>query len=145
MPGIDRQAEPQPLRLWVGRESDVAAVVAAATHYCRQRGLGELLAAHVATAASELANNLWMHTQDGGEITLRALGPQPRLGVELGSHDSGPGIVDLALALTEGYSTGGGLGCGLPGVQRLMDEFSIESSSTHGTHVLARKWQGLRR
>jgi serine/threonine-protein kinase RsbT len=145
MSGFDIQGDGQPLSLWVGRESDVAAVVSAAMHFCRQQGLGELLAAHVATAASELANNLWMHTQAGGEITLRGLGPQPRAGVELGSHDSGPGIFDLALALTEGYSTGGGLGCGLPGVQRLMDEFSIESSGTHGTHVLARKWQGARR
>lgn len=133
----------------VERETDVPHVVAAARHFCLDHGLSPLLAAHVATAASELANNLWMHTTRGGTITLRLLplsssqAPSMRRGVELQSDDEGPGIVDLALAQQEGYSTGGGLGCGLPGVQRLMDEFEIRSTPGVGTWVRACKWAKL--
>jgi serine/threonine-protein kinase RsbT len=64
--------------------------------------------------------------------------------VELLSSDEGPGISDVALALREGYSTGGGMGCGLPGVQRLMDEFSIQSQPGVGTQVRACKWATVR-
>lgn len=131
----------------VERETDVPHVVAAAHHFCLDHGLSPLLAAHVATAASELANNLWMHTTRGGTITLRLLtsahAPSSRRGVELLSGDDGPGIADLALAQQEGYSTGGGLGCGLPGVQRLMDEFEIRSTPGVGTWVRACKWAKL--
>lgn len=127
----------------VERETDVPHVVAAARHFCLDHGLSPLLAAHVATAASELANNLWMHTTRGGTITLRLLTQPARRGVELLSADKGPGIADLALAQQEGYSTGGGLGCGLPGVQRLMDEFEIRSTPGVGTWVRACKWAKL--
>lgn len=129
-----------PICLRVQGETDVALVVALATQFCRRQGLSTLLGAHVATAASELANNLWMHTSRGGEIRLRPLGPLPRRGIELSAHDDGPGIADIEQALTEGYSTGGGLGCGLPGVQRLMDDFHIASQPGVGTQVVARKW-----
>jgi len=64
-----------------------------------------------------------------------------RRGVELVAQDEGPGIADIPLALSEGYSTGGGLGCGLPGVQRLMDDFEINSTPGLGTRIVARKWQ----
>jgi serine/threonine-protein kinase RsbT len=128
------------LSLSVHSELDVAPVVASVTRFCTGRGLSPLLAAHVATAASELANNLWMHAWPGGHIGLRLLQGGVRRGVELLSDDRGPGIADLAQAMTEGYSSGGSLGCGLPGVQRLMDEFSIDSALGRGTRVVARKW-----
>lgn len=135
-------------QLTVVRETDVPQVVAAVRHFCIDHGLSALLAAHVATAASELANNLWMHTLRGGTLSLHKLDHDPcrlpllhpRQGVELVATDDGPGIADLALALSEGYSTGGGMGCGLPGVQRLMDDFDIQSSPGAGTRVRARKW-----
>lgn len=127
----------------VERETDVPHVVATSRHFCIGHGLSPLLAAHVATAASELANNLWMHTTRGGTITLRLLVQPTRRGVELLSGDQGPGIADLALAQQEGYSTGGGLGCGLPGVRRLMDEFEIRSLPGVGTWVRACKWTKL--
>lgn len=56
------------------------------------------------------------------------------------ARDSGPGISDVARAMTDGYSTGGGLGLGLPGVRRLMDEFEITSTAGEGTVVQAKKW-----
>ena len=124
----------------VATELDVAAVVTLTLRFCADMGATLVVAAHVATAASELANNLWMHSNRGGHIGLRALQSPRGTGVELMAHDEGPGIADLALALTEGYSTGGGLGCGLPGVRRLMDEFELDSVPGCGTRVLARKW-----
>jgi serine/threonine-protein kinase RsbT len=123
----------------VGSEFDVALLVGTVGHFCRSHGLPPLLAAHVATAASELANNLWMHADGGGHVSLALLCAPA--GIELVAEDQGPGIVDLGLALSEGYSTAGSLGCGLPGVQRLMDEFSIDSAAGRGTRVVARKWQ----
>jgi serine/threonine-protein kinase RsbT len=129
-----------PVMVQVANEFDVAAVVVLARRFCADMGASPVCAAHVATAASELANNLWMHSSHGGRIGLRALQSPRGAGVELLSQDDGPGIADVALALSEGYSTGGGLGCGLPGVRRLMDEFELESAPGRGTQVLARKW-----
>lgn len=133
-------ADPSSVGVAVSRESDVARVVGAATHFCHRHALTPLLAAHVATAASELANNLWMHSTRGGVIHLRMVHEQGRHGVELVAVDDGPGIADVARAMTDGYSTGGSLGCGLPGVQRLMDSFDISSAPGKGTCVTARKW-----
>jgi len=87
-----------------------------------------------------LANNLWMHASHGGQVRLQVLHGERGPGVELQAEDDGPGIPDVPLALAEGYSTGGGLGCGLPGVQRLMDEFHIATRVGSGTCVTARKW-----
>lgn len=130
-------------RIAVQRESDVPQVVAAAHRFCTDLGFTPLLAAHVATAASELANNLWMHSLHGGQLVLRLLrdpADPGHTGVELSCSDDGPGIADLELALQEGYSTAGGMGCGLPGVKRLMDEFDIRSAPGRGTLVRACKW-----
>jgi len=129
-----------PVMLQVVSEFDVAAVVVVARRFCVDLGATPVCAAHVATAASELANNLWMHSSHGGRIGLRALRSPRGPGVELVAQDEGPGIADITLALSEGYSTGGGLGCGLPGVRRLMDEFDLASTPGRGTQVLARKW-----
>jgi serine/threonine-protein kinase RsbT len=139
-----RTCPPERVEVPVRSELDVRGVVAAVMHLCAEHSLPQLLAAHVATAASELANNLWMHTTQGGHITVQLIhrhglqGTNP--GVELRSHDTGPGMADPARAMEEGFSTGGGLGCGLPGVQRLMDEFSLESTLGQGTVVVARRW-----
>jgi serine/threonine-protein kinase RsbT len=128
------------IELSVGSELDVPHAVAAVSAFCRQHALNDVLTAHVATAASELANNLWMHATAGGHIGLALVHTATGRAIELRARDAGPGIADLGLAMTEGYSTGGGLGFGLPGVRRLMDEFTIESAPSHGTAVVARKW-----
>jgi serine/threonine-protein kinase RsbT len=127
------------VQIVVHDEFDVADVIAATLRFCAGHGVGPVFAAHVATAASELANNLWMHAR-GGRVQLAWRRTDGRDGVELIADDDGPGIADVALALTEGYSTGGGMGCGLPGVKRLMDEFSIAARPTGGTRVQACKW-----
>lgn len=93
----------------------------------------------LAIAVSELAHNLVFHTLRGGTISLRLVRRHGRQGVEVVASDDGPGIADVALALTDGYTTGHGLGGGLPGVKRLMDEFEL-SSSPAGTRIRALKW-----
>lgn len=93
----------------------------------------------VALAASELAMNLVRYA-DGGEIILEAITGPRGAGVRIEASDHGPGIIDLPRALEDGYTTGGGLGSGLPAVRRLMDDFDITSTPT-GTRVVARKWQ----
>jgi serine/threonine-protein kinase RsbT len=124
----------------VGSEFDVAGVVARIARLCAGRGLDAVFSAHVTTAASELANNLWMHAPRGGRVLMTLLERAGSPGVELVAEDDGPGIADLPLAMTEGYSSAGGMGCGLPGVRRLMDEFEIDSVPGRGTRVVARKW-----
>jgi len=124
----------------VRRETDVPQVVAAVRRFCIANGHTPLLAAHVATAASELANNLWMHALTAGQIGVAAGVAGRRPAVLLQAGDAGPGISDLKLALQEGWSSAGGMGCGLPGVQRLMDEFEIRSAPGLGTRVRALKW-----
>ena len=121
-------------------ESDVAHMLCQVMHLCTRLGLPRIASAHVATAASELANNLWMHADDGGWLYAARVVENDRVAIELVAEDAGPGIVDVALAMRDGYSTGGGLGCGLPGVERLMDLLEIRSAAGQGTRVRALKW-----
>jgi len=94
----------------------------------------------VATAVSELARNIVAYA-GRGEMVLRLIEDEAEQGVEVIAVDAGPGIVDLELALQNGYSTSGGLGLGLPGVRRLMDHFHIVSEPRKGTSVTIRKWR----
>jgi serine/threonine-protein kinase RsbT len=96
----------------------------------------------VALATGELATNLVRYAV-GGDLSLVVLDENGMFGIEVESRDAGPGIADLGRALEDGFSTGGGLGNGLPGVRRLMDDFEIRSGSD-GTHVKARKWRRAR-
>jgi serine/threonine-protein kinase RsbT len=96
----------------------------------------------VALAASELAMNLERYAHDG-EIALRVVQAGDQRGVEIESLDAGPGIADPDLALQDGYTTGGGLGSGLPSVRRLMDDFELTTTSS-GTRIVARKWPTTR-
>ena len=92
------------------------------------------------TAASELARNTLKYG-GGGTVYLDALGDGFRKGVGLIFVDNGPGIADLELALRDGYTTGGGLGLGLGGSKRLVDEFDIDSRAGEGTAVSVVKWK----
>ena len=92
------------------------------------------------TAASELARNTLKYG-GGGMVCLDALDDGFRKGVGLIFVDNGPGIPDLDLALRDGYTTGGGLGLGLGGSKRLVDEFDIDSRTGEGTAVSVVKWK----
>jgi serine/threonine-protein kinase RsbT len=92
------------------------------------------------TAASELARNT-LEYGGGGEVLIEVLNDGIRKGVRLTFSDQGPGIVDLDLALKDGYTTGGGLGLGLSGARRLSNEFSIDSKPGEGTRVAITRWR----
>jgi serine/threonine-protein kinase RsbT len=94
----------------------------------------------IATAISELARNIVRYAVRG-EIILRRVDDNGKRGVEVVATDDGPGIHDLTLAMQDGYSTSGGLGLGLPGTRRLMDEFEIISDFGKGTTVTVRRWK----
>jgi serine/threonine-protein kinase RsbT len=94
----------------------------------------------IATAISELARNIVRYAVRG-EIILRRVDDNGRRGVEVVATDDGPGIHDLTLAMQDGYSTSGGLGIGLPGTRRLMDDFEIISDFGKGTTVTVRRWK----
>ncbi|MES2759263.1 MAG: anti-sigma regulatory factor [Pseudomonadota bacterium] len=92
------------------------------------------------TAASELARNTIKYG-GGGEVHVICLSDGARSGVRLAFADDGPGIADLPLALTDGYTTGVGLGLGLSGSKRLVDEFDIDTKHGEGTVVVIVKWK----
>lgn len=92
------------------------------------------------TAASELGRNAVVYG-GGGRAILEVLSDGVRRGLRLTFVDQGPGIVDLDLALRDGYTTGGGLGLGLSGARRLVEEFHIESAPGKGTRVTIARWK----
>ena len=134
----------KPVIVHVTEEHHVALARQAAVALAEEIGLKRVLVYHVATGVSELANNLFSHATRGGRITLAALRREGEIGIEVVAEDDGPGIPDVERALQGGFSTSGGLGGGLPGVRRQMDEFEIRSTVGVGTRIVARKWQPCR-
>jgi serine/threonine-protein kinase RsbT len=94
----------------------------------------------LATAISEIARNITTYAVRGEIILELVRSPDGRRGVKVVARDRGPGIEDLERALTDGYTTGGGLGLGLPGARRLVDEFDIQTTPGQGTTVTLVKW-----
>lgn len=92
------------------------------------------------TAASELARNALDHGK-GGEMTMESLSNGVRAGLRLIFQDRGPGIADINQALKDGFTTGSGMGLGLGGSKRLVNEFSIESEVGKGTKVTVVRWK----
>lgn len=93
----------------------------------------------IVTAASELARNTLVYG-GGGEVEVTRVSNDRRVGIRIVFADQGPGIADLDLALTDGYTTGGGMGLGLSGARRLVDEFAIDTEPGKGTTVTIVKW-----
>ena len=133
-------AIPVEVRVTVGADVDIVAARQKGRTLAAQCGLSSTDLAVVATAISELARNIVRYAVRG-EIILRAVENGTKRGIEVVATDDGPGISDVPLALQDGYSTSGGLGLGLPGVRRLMDEFDIVSRFGKGTTVTVRKWR----
>ncbi len=92
------------------------------------------------TAASELARNMVTYG-GGGELEMECVNDGDRVGLRLTFEDHGPGIPDVQQALRDGYSTGTGLGMGLGGARRLVNDFSIESRPGEGTRVVVARWK----
>lgn len=129
-------------RIVVRSQQDVENAQRQARQLAAEVGFDAQDAEQVVLATIELATNLVRYA-DRGLLLSIIVGDARGSGIELESRDHGPGIPDVALALEDGYSTGGGLGGGLAGVGRLMDESAIESAPG-GTRVVARKWRTRR-
>ena len=127
-------------RIIVEKEPDIALARHEGKRLAQTLGFGPTAQARIATAISELASNLVFHA-GGGTVTLSIVEREGLQGLEVLCEDSGPGIEDVELAMQDGYSTRGGLGGGLSGARRLMDEFEIRSQVGVGTIVIARMWQ----
>jgi serine/threonine-protein kinase RsbT len=93
----------------------------------------------IVTAASELARNTLVYG-GGGTVEVSRVDNGRRQGIRIVFADQGPGIADLDLAFTDGYTTGGGLGLGLSGARRLVDEFHIDTAAGQGTSITVTKW-----
>ena len=121
-------------------ESDVAWARQVVRELGAQQALPEARIAALATAVSEIARNIVVHA-GSGEVSFCSIVDGARRGVFVIARDDGPGIADIARAMEDGYSTkGGGLGAGLAGAQRLVDEFHIASPPGEGVTVTMTQW-----
>ncbi|MGW5445002.1 anti-sigma regulatory factor [Streptomyces asiaticus] len=136
----DGRRPPAPASYPVRTEEDLLTVRHAVRAATVEVGFGLVDQTRVVTAASELARNAYVHG-GGGTVTLEyPRDPRGRRGLRLVVKDEGPGIADLDVALTDGFTTGSGLGHGLGGARRLMDEFSVRTGPGEGTVVVATRW-----
>lgn len=129
-------------------DGNIRVEVAADVDIVRARQRGQQLAAEfgftpgdqtvIAAAISEIARNILMYAKRG-EVTFAFMNGSGGEGIVIVARDEGPGIQDVQRALQDGYSTSGGLGLGLPGARRLMDEFEVVSAPGRGTTVTMRK------
>jgi serine/threonine-protein kinase RsbT len=127
-------------RMPVHSSDDVVRVRQAVRARAVTAGLSLVDQTKIVTAASELARNT-VNYGGGGEVRIQLLRDGARRGVRLTFEDNGPGIPDLGLALTDGYTTGNGLGLGLSGAKRLCNEFDISSTPGQGTTVMIARWK----
>jgi len=133
---ITRRAEELP----IAESLDIVRVRQAVRACMIDDGFSLVDQTKLVTAASELARNT-LDFGGGGVVLIEQLLDGPRAGVRLTFTDHGPGIADLELALTDGYTSGHGLGLGLSGSRRLVNEFAIESSPGEGTVVTVARWR----
>jgi serine/threonine-protein kinase RsbT len=122
--------------------SDLDIVIARtlARDTAKSLGFGAIDQARIATAVSELARNVFLYAGTG-TVTVREVERGGRRGIEVICEDQGPGISSIDLVMQDGYSTSRGMGMGLPGAKRLMDEFEIRSQEGVGTTIICRKWR----
>ncbi len=125
--------------LTIRHESDLIVLGSHVRQFGTRAGMNRLEQTKLSTATSELARNMLIHA-NGGLIQLENIQLAERQGVRLTFSDTGPGIISIDLAMQDGYSTGDGLGLGLPGARRLSGEFSLTSTVGVGTTVMILHW-----
>lgn len=126
--------------LRIAAAGDIVVVRQKVRSWAVEQGFSIIDQTKIVTAASELARNTLDYGK-GGICHLEAMTEGLKKGLRLSFEDKGPGIADIELALTDGYTTGGGLGMGLSGSRRLVNEFSIQSRLGEGTQVVITKWK----
>lgn len=127
-------------QLPISSSADVVRVRNAVRVAAEKLGFRHLDVTKLVTAASEIARNTLVYG-GGGNAMIEEVARDGRPGLRLVFADEGPGIADLQLALREGYTTGGGMGLGLSGSKKLVDDFAIESEVARGTRVTMTKWR----
>ncbi|HKN92823.1 MAG TPA: anti-sigma regulatory factor [Thermoleophilaceae bacterium] len=127
------------VRVTVSSDADVVAAREKGRELSAQLGFSSIDLTLIVTAISEVARNILLYAREG-EIVLRLDNSDGQHGIVVVARDDGPGIPDLDLAMRDSYSTGNGLGLGLPGARRLMDEFEIKSEISKGTTIIMKKW-----
>jgi len=132
---------PEDTRIHIGSDKDVVTARQLGREVALRSGFSVSEASLIATAISELARNIVTYAREGSVTLMPAQGVNGSKGLTIVVADSGPGIADVTQALRDGYSSSGGLGLGLPGVRRLMDEFDIASQVGIGTTVTVTKWR----
>jgi serine/threonine-protein kinase RsbT len=132
------EAEPES-RIAIESDADVVTARQRARELAAGLELSSTDQTLLATAISEVARNITTYAQRG-EVLVSIVQDRDRRGIRVVARDQGPGIEDIERALQDGYTTGGGLGLGLPGARRLVDDFSIDSAPGRGTTVTLVKW-----
>jgi serine/threonine-protein kinase RsbT len=139
-PLVERgQQRDDEVRVAIGTDADIVAARQAARQLAARLGFSSTDLTILATAVSEVARNI-VRFAGAGEIVVELI-EGSRRGVQVVARDAGPGIPDIGRALTDGYSTYDGLGLGLAGARRLMDEFAVASEPGRGTTVTMTKWR----
>ncbi len=128
------------LRVPIGSDSDIITARQQGRALAAQIGFSGSDLTVIATAISEIARNILTYARHGEIILSPIQQSNNQRGILVIARDDGPGIPDVATAMQDGYSTSGGLGLGLPGARRLMDEFEIVSEVSRGTRVTMKKW-----
>jgi anti-sigma regulatory factor (Ser/Thr protein kinase) len=129
----------QPVAIGVARPAEIKQAGDVARSFAHALGFGPTECEEIALAVTELASNLVRHAS-GGTITLSQVGDAGRRGMQIESEDSGPGIADVEQAVTDGYSTAGGLGIGLGVINRLLDDLEFYSRPQTGLRIVCRRW-----
>lgn len=125
-------------------EWDIVAARQLGRNIAKELGFGTVDQARITTAISELARNIYLYAGNG-EIHFEPVNEFEKRGLRVIAVDHGPGIQDIRRAMEDGFSSSGGLGAGLPGVKRLMDEFDLISTIGEGTTIRVIKWLRDRR
>ncbi|MEC2078051.1 anti-sigma regulatory factor [Metabacillus fastidiosus] len=120
-------------------EWDIVAARQLGRNVAKELGFGTVDQARITTAISELARNIYLYAGKG-EMQIEQINKFGKKGLKVIALDNGPGIDDIRRVMEDGFSTSGGLGAGLPGVKRLMDDFDITSSVGKGTTIQVVKW-----
>ncbi|MCZ2260423.1 anti-sigma regulatory factor [Sporosarcina sp. G11-34] len=120
-------------------EWDIVAARQLGRNEAKEIGFGVVDQARITTAISELARNIYLYAKTG-KIEIERLSENNLFGISIIASDNGPGIADMRKVMEDGFTTSGGLGAGMPGVRRLMDEFKVDTEIGVGTTIVARKW-----
>ncbi len=120
-------------------EWDIVAARQLGRNEAKEIGFGTVDQARITTAISELARNIYLYAGTG-RIEISRIHEKSLFGISIVASDQGPGIADVRQVMNDGYTTSGGLGAGMPGVKRLMDEFDLVTKQGVGTTITTIKW-----